>query len=686
MSRTAPIVTASVQTITKAAKVKRAYGHTRTAPFVMWDGEGYTDVYGEHHTMLWGCSTGEYIKGHSVSGFDCFDLMIDVAAKQKAIHVIYGGGYDVIMMIRNYPTIVSQAILQGKVRWWGGYRHEYFKGKFLKLTRAATKTQPKGSIILYDVFTFFSTSFVRACREYLGDNPDFDRIEATKLIRDSFTEESLEELVIPYWRQELAYGVELCTILRKRLQDAGIFNTQWHGPGAVASAVLKAKGIKAHMAETPDGVKEASRHAYYGGRFEQFQIGYIPGPVWQYDIRSAYPHAIRRLPSLADIKWVNRQKRKGLFDSFGLYRIDYRSHATVSLFDPAPFPWRMRSGNIYYPHEVHSSWYWGIEVQAAVKANIGTVTVLESWEPASQPMNYPFRWVEDMYDERAAMKKAGNPTQLALKLGMNSLYGKLAQSKGATQDREGNWKKPTYHQLEWAGWITAACRAQLLPAMVQAGSNIIAVETDAIYSHCQLFNLAPGMGEKLGEWEEEEAQAMLYVQSGVYFKKTHGNWKLKSRGFEPRNHTYEAWRTVMETLPLNRDATVEVRVRRFGTIPTSHRFAKWYELQRTSQILQRSSKRLHNEVECPYCLARDMKLSFVDVPHRLITPDYSLGASFTPSTPHGLPWVPRPDAKATGDDWEVSEEGMSVFIGLTTDTVTKVSTDIPHNIFNESIN
>lgn len=625
---------------------RKTYKKKDNRPFVAWDGEGYTDENGEHHYMLFGCSDGEYIKGESLTGAQCFDLMLTVARKRKAHHVIFSGGYDVVMMIRHYPTKVVQRILNSQPTWYGGFRHEYFKGKYLRLSNGTH------SITLYDVFTFFSTSFVRACREYLGDHPDFDRIESTKLKRDKFTESDLETEILPYMQQELKYLVQLCDILKKRLNDAGIELTQWHGPGAVASAVLKQRGIKAHMATNDERIAEAARYAYFGGRFEQFRIGYTQDKVYQYDIRSAYPFAISRLPSLAGITWVNRQRKRNTFNTYGLYKVSYHATDRMTLDKPGPLPWRDKNGNIYYPHDIHSGWYWGIELQATQRHQTGELTILDAWEPKTDPADFPFTWVAEMYNERARMKKEGNPTQLALKLAMNSLYGKLAQSKGAKLNPDGTWRIPTYHQLEWAGWITAASRAKLYDAMMQAGSSLIAVETDAVYSTKPLdLPCSP----KLGDWEEEIAEAIMYVQSGVYFKKKDGKWALKSRGFEPRNHTFEAWFNVMSRLPADKEATVTINLRRFGSVPTSDQFARWYEMQRTSTILQMNSKRVHLESECIWC---DRHHTMTEFMHTLIVPQFLLDCEHIMSAPHKLPWIDV-GYSPPQNEWVITEEEFS---------------------------
>lgn len=625
-------------------------------PFTAWDGEGYTDPEGVHHFMLYGCSTGNYVKANSLSAAPCFELMLNETTIRKSIHVIFAGGYDMVMMIHKYPTHIAERILKGQVTWYNGYRHEYFKSKYLKLSDGTR------SIILYDVFTFFSTSFVKACREYLPTEyeEDFKRIEATKLQRDTFTLESLETDVIPYWQQELKYLVELMNTLRKRLLDAGINTRQWHGPGAVASTVLRDRGIRAHMSTLPPEVCSASQHAYYGGRFEQHQIGYHNAPVWQYDIRSAYPAAITRLPSLAGLEWKQigeRAKTANKFNPYGIYQISYNAPHTDGIREPQPLPWRDNDKSIFYPPDIHASWYWGIELETVRTCKPdATITIHDGWIPTTHPVDFPFQWVKGMYEDRARNKRAGNPVQLAQKLALNSLYGKLAQSKGARL-RDGQWQLPRYHQLEWAGWITAATRAHIFRAITLAGSSLIAVETDAVYTTKPLSGLT--CSPALGDWEMDEAEAILYIQSGVYFKKVDGSWKLKSRGFEPRNQTFERWYEVMSRLPHAGPVqpTVINHMRRFGTLATSNNFAKWYEQDREHNILAEQGKRVHRTEHCHWC-TRGMTLT--DCLHPLVIPVDRINSAQVSSMPHKLPWVDdgMRGWETFGEDFVVFEDGM----------------------------
>jgi hypothetical protein len=113
-----------------------------------------------------------------------------------------------------------------------------------------------------------------------------------------------------------------------------------------------------------------------------------------------------------------------------------------------------------------------------------------------------------MYEQRKAYKEAGNPTQRAIKLCLNSLYGKLAQLAGGVD------KAPKFHQLEWAGYITSQTRAAIYNAIMLNPQAIIAAETDAVFS-TEPLDLDIGTG--LGQWECSTFKEIVYIQNGLYY-------------------------------------------------------------------------------------------------------------------------------------------------------------------------
>ena len=211
---------------------------------------------------------------------------------------------------------------------------------------------------------------------------------------------------------------------------------------------------------------------------------------------------------------------------------------------------------------------------------------------------------------------------------MNSLYGKLAQRVGW---KEETGEPPTWHQLEYAGFATAYCRAMLLSAIMQNPMSIVAVETDGLIS---TEPLRLRESTELGDWEAEEYDDVIYVQSGVYW--IHGRdkdgqlkWlKARTRGFGAK------------------DMGVTQAIEHVGTleplIGKTHRFAgfngylfreqwlKWIDGESVA-VWGGSGKRAHMAKLCGRCCGRD------DIQlHDLVIVKPWGGQSH----PHFLPWKP----------------------------------------------
>jgi hypothetical protein len=139
---------------------------------------------------------------------------------------------------------------------------------------------------------------------------------------------------------------------------------------------------------------------------------------------------------------------------------------------------------------------------------------------------------------------------MMIKLGLNSLYGKTAQQIGARDNEDGEIEPPPFFQMEWAGWVTAGCRAKLMQAAIQNPTAIIAMATDGIYSTEPLDLWCPS--EKiLGAWEFTKHAGITMVMPGVYWIEDENNGKRKlkhfSRGFNKEqmsdvDFVHQAWK------------------------------------------------------------------------------------------------------------------------------------------------
>ena len=113
-----------------------------------------------------------------------------------------------------------------------------------------------------------------------------------------------------------------------------------------------------------------------------------------------------------------------------------------------------------------------------------------------------------------------------MKLGLSSLYGKMAQRCG----------RGPYHDAVSAGLITALTRARLLEALGQDPKAVVMLATDAVFSRRPL---ALNIGKGLGQWECHEWPDLFIAQPGVYWSPPDLSERVKSRG-APRSVIGEA--------------------------------------------------------------------------------------------------------------------------------------------------
>jgi len=116
-------------------------------------------------------------------------------------------------------------------------------------------------------------------------------------------------------------------------------------------------------------------------------------------------------------------------------------------------------------------------------------------------------------------------------------HGKLAQQIGWEKTEDGKLRIPPYHCLEWAGYVTSHCRAQVYRAAMLAPDDIIAFETDAVFTRVAL---PVDMGGGLGQWESTDYSSLAYLKSGMYWAtKADGTEVEKTRGINKGTLTRE---------------------------------------------------------------------------------------------------------------------------------------------------
>ena len=474
--------------------------------FVAWDGEGWEENQQHKYTLL-ANSDGNYIQDSDGLSTDrCLSFMVNEYRK-RTINIFYSFGYDIQQIIKDIPDEDIDRLMHGGRIRYHNWSLEYFVGKIFVINNY---------VRFYDVFPFFHTSFIQAIGEAFGKQVISKELIAGKQARGQFQSWDLREIK-KYNDIELDLLRKLGEWLRDIFTEAGInLGRSYYGPGAIAKFWFRQHKIKPIPISNPT-LNDVFERAYFGGRFETIAMG-KQTPIYEYDIHSAYPAAIRELQYVDD--WISVEPEQFNNSSkFSVWHIKWHIPYSRKV---GPFPSRDKRGLICYPAD-GIGWYYKPEIEAAIYLyGKSSIQILEGYNPKYIGNDDPFYWVEQMYNRRAELKAADNPAQMALKLGLNSLYGKTAQRVGSN----------TFFCLPWAGWITSYTRAKLLRACKANLDSIVAFATDAVYSTKALSVDTTG---SLGTWESKFWTEGYFIQSGLYRLVEGSTQKDASRSFASKN-------------------------------------------------------------------------------------------------------------------------------------------------------
>lgn len=489
------------------------------APFIAIDGEATEDDY-----TLIADSTGNHLYNPQRGGLttsQCFRFLTNQPKRHTL--VCFGLGYDVNNWLRDLKRDALETLWKTNVCYWGDWRIEWVSGCWFKVRHVSG-----ASATVHEVFRFFQSSFVAALEAWKIGAPE--EIERMKAERGTFRRADIEA-VTRYCLYECRLLVELMDQLRGVCKDVHLTPRKWIGAGAVAAALLNREKMGGHHAydldiTTPEIADESILGAYFAGRIELLHQG-VHSSIKTVDIRSAYPSACLSLPSLDGAK-LHPAKR---FDPsrHGIWKVSWDLRGSSVLI--APFPVR-RKQSIYWPI-AGSGWYHTVEVAAVIAA--GYPVTVHGGHVLRESGVRPFSWISPLYKERAKLKQAGHAGEKVLKLGLNSVYGKLAQGYGFNS-------RPRWQSYFWAGYITAATRAKVFTAAVNS-KDVVMIATDGIF--CKKPGVRPG--KSLGGWEFGGVDTLFAAQAGVYQGITPKKEILKSRGFFAKEVDYDELREGWES-------------------------------------------------------------------------------------------------------------------------------------------
>lgn len=394
----------------------------------------------------------------------------------------------------------------------------------------------------------FITDAVKAMEllEKLGevDSKNRDKINAALKWGEAKINSGLtvDDLIAQYSEAECVAAAKSVRLLITTIEKAAeikIKANSLFGSGSLATAAFKKHNLttldETHTVPvskiSPKTMADVSVEwlpwmTYFGGMIETPVVGLVPEKIDEEDLNSAYPAAMVNLPCMRQDhgKWKTRQrnfdpkKLRITHDTVGHVLVTW----DVNTISTPPFMVRGENGSVYQPLTGYEVWVTMPEYLTAVK-RFGSRIVFHKavWWEQTCDCGKPFVWMRDLYNKRLDIKNQMktveknspewqilNTYQEAIKLVLNSCYGKLCQRRPILGK---------YTNLHYGSHITGATRAKLRELTWKRedkGGIVVYQHTDAVLS---VNGGAVDGGKELGAWglEDKETINALIMQPGL---------------------------------------------------------------------------------------------------------------------------------------------------------------------------
>ncbi len=366
----------------------------------------------------------------------------------------------------------------------------------------------------FDIANFYrgsngDNSLEDVARDFLGEGKD--PMDREKLGSDW-------DYVNRNWADVVKYGVkdaELTARLGDILVDSvyelyGVYPRVLYSNASVSKAWLQVhktwlKGYYRKFAKENPHFAQIMYRAYRGGIFLANILGKVDD-VYEYDINSAYPAALRGLPRIDYLTWrVYPGYVRGLM-GFHLVGLKYDGKL--------PVPYRTRRRNLY-PRSDRGLMTFLTTPEVEYLSRRGMITHVYWSLVGDGPRTAAFPEVGEMYNRRLEEKRLYKATkdkrhdiaQWGIKIVMNALYGVLAQAKPHVG---------AFTHYAYAAYITALTRIRIWWLVDRVGpDNVVGVATDALIT-TQPVKSSNIDVDSLGGWKTEFAHRTVYsYQNGL---------------------------------------------------------------------------------------------------------------------------------------------------------------------------
>jgi DNA polymerase elongation subunit (family B) len=411
----------------------------------------------------------------------------------------------------------------------------------------------------YDIAQFFNGAGLnKAATQYLGIGklPDVD---AEKIGSEKGYYEENRSLVLEYCQRDAELTLKLAKVVEETFTSNGIsFRTP------ISQAKISEMYVRDHYKypKVPDGLNEAhswAHKAYHGGLFWTLQRGFFREPLYSFDINSAYPAVMSKLPHWGngEFKWTDHPGD----GEYGWYAVEFNcpwipmeefkdGYQIDICYRDKELKLTVNPKRIIYPNGTRRAIVTKVEYEWMHAHNYACrfITGLE-WHFKQNKYKSPFEWMPKIFEKRIAIKKKDKTgmLQYALKILLNGLYGKTAQAKKGMG---------ILTNFFYASYITAVTRLQVAEVALKHLGDVIEIATDSVTLTKDISAEIP-ISKSLGEWGLDTYQEGLFIGSGMRqeWRELGGEYVTYARGLTDKRdfdllafltryrEEYEAWFT-----------------------------------------------------------------------------------------------------------------------------------------------
>jgi hypothetical protein len=449
----------------------------------------------------------------NISAQSVIDFLFD-KKYQNTYNVFFNLKFDAAVILKLLGDDLKRYLLTRRLEFFiDDYRIKYIPDKCLTISKGHK------SVPFYDVKQFFEGDIITAYEQNIG--PVEPWYKELKQLRDMFSARFYRRntwLVRRYCIQDCimakALGEKWLSLYHRA---SGIYPRRLLSSGYLVEKAIINRGVvfPKYCSIAPE-IQALAYRCSFGGRFEMAMRGFI-GDAHIYDVNSAHPDKIAKLPDLEVGEWVDSLELER-HAALGYFKIRANIPADKHL---TPFVFKA-NGKVAFPSGKFITYATIDELRACENPDYYEIMQAYQFIPNDASCHPYEGFINDYYRQKQELKDAPGGLYLPFKIMLNSVYGKTGEvRRDGYRKVAGNFYNPVIF-----AHIPGGTRAQLYRAVIEnhLEKDVVFMATDSI---CTTKDLGWNSG-KLGAFSCKGHTADLFcIQNGI------NRWdkEWKKRGF-----------------------------------------------------------------------------------------------------------------------------------------------------------